>query len=429
MTMRLEPAKEDAAWEDKWSLPTTLARARALAENPGQEFSKFSAVLQNLLGRSTTVIEPLAPEDIAEAFCIPVLTDTPEHQAHDTLVSRVTDLTRAGSWSVLAEDITGWDQNRRAFASGKRYTATASVAAMTAMMHESSNLDEDETGPISETVLHSLVKAQEADPQNYVLAGLLARAHIHNGWVSHGSIPTEAIKRRDASSMEERFREAAGLLDHFNPIERNSPFLAETRYKLLPAFVDADRFLIDWFEDWRDLDPFALAPHALQGYYLLPRWYGTYERIEAEAVRSTNPMHDGLEAGAYAAFYLQALDADPKLASHVDAPLFLTGLDEIATHYKSDPILVNMLLAWFCLDFKPKRSAAGKFENSTVSKMVKGRKFFATRHLSAIVPGLWRGGEEVAFRELGKIFANEIAAGEVAQVSGPGLRFGNPVRA
>ena len=111
----------------------------------------------------------------------------------------------------------------------------------------------------------------------------------------------------------------------------------------------------------------------------------------------------------------------------------LAGLDSIVDTHNRDQHLVNMLLAWFCCDFKgrPSRLTEGRFtrtrSNNTL-RLATGRKDFARKYLRRVVPSHWSGGEVRAWSELGALFSEELLAGDVAHLGAKGLQFRDPVR-
>ncbi|MGJ8604140.1 MAG: hypothetical protein ACSHXH_08445 [Marivita sp.] len=309
---------------------TTLIRKARSASYPGA------------LSTSVLHIEamPLVPKPD-----IPFLKTSEEEDLHDALFEAGLYLARQDAWGTLGDRIRTADVNRATtpggvpeadiLAEGARADAVTAATRAVSLG--------DELGAVSITNDMQLV----LDETNFDhgVAYVVATAHIDIGWAWRGEGWRQDIPAAHRAAFFRHFKSAGALIDRYDAFELDSPMLAAVRCALLSSETRPRIRASDDYEDLIDLAPGIAKYMRALGNHMLPRWFGSYERLDHEARRTMERTADIWGAGGYTWTYLDALSVDDDAFALLDAELFCSGLRDILTR-QSDQHTANVFAAY-----------------------------------------------------------------------------------
>jgi hypothetical protein len=374
--------------------------------------------------------EPLVPPDVARRIEVPLTETAPELHQWREIQSGFAKLAERGLWPSLFDRLRGTDQSRQEFSSGLRYCDCALSGAMDLVTRHL----EGEGGPRIEDALAELPLIEtlrSASPRDYVPAVVLARSLIAIGEAIRGAAPPSRTPADRLAAARPHYARAEEVLEAFDPIERNSPMIAEARYRLVPGVRDGVDFLRDWYEDWADLDPANPIMLTTHSHALFPTWYGSYAEIELEARRAAERASDSIAAGAYAWFWWEALDTDPAPAlTELDVVLFFDGMHQLLGKSSSQD-LVNRAAALLYrvghAEIDPGASDAGK----AILRREAFRRGFGEvlrRHLRELHTVHWPYSPDGIRAAVAQAFLEDLAGGAVIAPGKRGLEANRVAR-
>lgn len=265
-----------------------------------------------------------SPAVLARRINVPWHFASPELQERVETISEFEALAQTSQWPELLERIKELDQTRAQRLSGARIYEAALLAARSSV---SRNLEDRRKADQARAGLETLKAICATHPDSYVAAVILAQAHMDMGWAERGGEHGKA-SAAGLAAFRKQFSIAEQAISKFDPIEENSPMLAETRYLLAPGVEGGVKFLRDWYEDWADLDPSNPKMLETHSRYLMPQWYGDYTEVDKEARRAAVRSNNELGSGAYALFWLTPMTREESLGK-LDADLFIKGLHDL----------------------------------------------------------------------------------------------------
>lgn len=276
---------------------------------------------------------------------LPVVLSSEEEDVHHALFEAGLYLARQDAWATLGARIRDADSARsltpggvpeaEILAEGARADAvTAATRAVTAG---------DELGAAS--IMNEMQLVLEETPLDYGVAYVVAMAHVDIGWAWRGEGWRQDIPAAHRAAFFRHFRSAATLIDQYDPFELDSPMLASVRCALLAAETQPRSRASDDYEDLIDLSPGVAKYMRALGNHMLPRWFGSYERLDHEARRTMERTADIWGAGGYTWTYLDALTVDEEAFALLDADLFCQGIRDILTR-RTDQHTVNSFAAY-----------------------------------------------------------------------------------
>ena len=329
-----------------------------------------------------------------------------EAEHWDATIAQFATMAEDERWAALLEALHAADQDRTAAPGGRSLADLISKGARRALTQALAAGD----WSLAETEIARFAAVQAAHAQDYAAAHLLAQAHIDFGWARRGAAPNPDpdLPRGVWKIYLRHIALAETALEPFDPLEESSALLAATRYLLVRGLEDGEALCRDWYEDWADLDPSNPAPHAIHAPHLLPHWFGTLARFDAEALGAMTRTRAKTGAAAYAVFYLAATDAVGDLPPGLDVPLFLQGLTDFQAvtgcQYRAN--IVAAALA--DLDHSLSLDAAGTRRHQAVRAALSRhlRQSLREFHLST-----WNRDEALIQYALAQVFADELAQG------------------
>ncbi|SEO33953.1 hypothetical protein SAMN04490248_10436 [Salinihabitans flavidus] len=277
-------------------------------------------------------------EELKARLIIPVNDNPREEIECAELRTRGQFLARQDLWEDLGEEVRTSDRMRAITRSGQPKAelllqgarSDAVSAAEHALLHGSPARDSRFMAGIE-----ALEAMMDEHPEDYGLALMVANTHIDIGWAWRGTGAEDSVAVVNREAFVAHFARAGDILDKFCDQEFDSPALTAARCALLPGLDKAAERVADDFEDLIDFDPRNPRPMRQLGTYMLPRWYGDFQRLELEARRTAARLGDLWGAGGYAWVWFDALLLDPRGYSHIDMDYFLDGMTDILDRKES----------------------------------------------------------------------------------------------
>lgn len=342
-------------------------------------------------------------------------------------------LVRQESWDTLSACIQAHDM------SGALTPGSMPIAELVAygaradvVMAAEHAIREAENGVAKEvlTGIEDLEHVAEANPADYVIACIVAQAHIDIGWAWRGNGWDAEVPRRNRDAFEAHFDRARELIAPFLQSHCHSPLLAATECAQVSGPVVKKNSVADRYERLIDLNPLNPRPMRAMGNHLLPRWFGDYEQLELEARRTAARTQDIWGAGGYTWVQFDAVSCDDVACANLDLPFFIEGLRDILKR-RPNPYTANLLAA-YCANTVG-QSFSGSDEADHVRAQIADCTHWIVReHLTELHPMIWAhaahgfdnnirirsphrfaaSGREDAMRIMAGLFKSEIAAGK-----------------
>ncbi|MEL6451019.1 MAG: hypothetical protein AAFQ19_07145 [Pseudomonadota bacterium] len=366
------------------------------------------------------------------ALSIPCPDPTGEERARDLHQARGQKLARLEDWARLSALAAEADSARRKTDGGTpvaellAYGARADVvgAAEHALMSGRPEPDAPLLAGIE--ALEGVLADMPDDP---IIAAIVAQTHMDLGWAWRGTGWDIEVPLRNREAFAAHFDRAADIMADHDAAALSSPLLAATACALSAGPGGPVRQIVAAYETWIDLDPRNPRAFRAFGGHMLPRWHGSYDRLELEARRTAGRTHDIWGSGAYAWVMFDAISSDPEACARLDLDFFLDGLDDILRHAR-DQHTVNLLAA-YCANTMG-ATPTGEDETDYIRAQIASAATWIVRdHLTELHPMLWahaaRGfdnalrvrcadrfaasGHADAVRYLTDLFRRELASG------------------
>lgn len=393
----------------------------------GLPYALFVTVPRVALGGSAEPPERPRRAELPSRIDVPFYTAPPEAGLARAAKAEFALLVRSQRWPELLARMRGLDRSRGTFKSGERAYRPALNGAIAAVVEP---LAEPETGlRKAEAALAELETMFKAHAEDYTAAVILAHALFALAWTYRGGDAGDlAVEPSAEAEFSRLFAHAEAALDPFDPLEEDSPMLAEARYMLVAGVADGSEYMRDWYEDWADLDPVNPEMLRVHSRFLMPQWFGDYAEIEREARRAQKRAGEALGPGAYAAFWREPLARDPAALDHVDVGLFLDGVDRWLKKSRSQ-LLANQLGALLLRLSKRKLAARrplAEGETDAPTALAAGFSHLLRAHLREIHLEEWEIGEDRIRALLVAEFRDELLEGARLVVGEAGLMARKP---
>ena len=325
----------------------------------------------------------------APKHTLPVVPASEEEGLRQALFEAGLYLARQDAWVTLGERIREADAARaltpggvpeaEILAEGARADAiTAAIRAVRAG---------DDLAAMS--IMNDMHLVLEETEDDHGVAYVIAMAHIDIGWAWRGEGWQQDIPAAHRAAFFRHFKAASDLIDRFDALELDSPMLASVRCALLAAETRPRARVCDDYEDLIDLAPEMAKSMRALGNHMLPRWFGSYERLEHEARRTMARTSDIWRSGGYSWTYLDAMMVDPEAFALIDADLFCQGLRDILNH-QNDQHTVNMLAAYTGTALDP--NGVNRVARSRIADCF---DWIVTDYLREVHPRVWYAAKGV----------------------------------
>ena len=325
----------------------------------------------------------------APKLAIPVITTSAEEELQHDLFETGLRLARQDAWGTLGDRIRSADAARATtpggvpeaeiLAEGARADAvTAATRAVTAG---------DELGAMS--VLNQMRLVLDDTQGDHAVAYVVAMAHIDIGWAWRGEGWQQDIPAAHRAAFFRHFKTAGDLIERYDPFELDAPMLAAVRCALLTSDTRPRVRACDDYEDLIDLAPGTAKYMRALGNHMLPRWFGSYARLEHEAQRTMERTSDIWERGGYTWTYLDALTVDEEAFALLDADLFCDGLRDILAR-QGDQHTANVFAAYTGTALDPRG-----VNREARARIAACFDWIVTDHLREVHPRVWYAAKGV----------------------------------
>jgi len=333
------------------------------------------------------------PIDLDKLLVIPECNEPHEEKLRSYYYTKGQFLARQERWDDLSAIVTSEDAQRNTSPGGMPVAELICQGARGDIVALAEHIlidgTPEEIKPLSDAI-SALETLLGENPDNHVIATVVAMAHLDIAWAWRGTESEKATPARNLEAFDLHCKRASMVLDAYCGLELNSPLVTAARCALLVGRKDAGDRAADDYEDLIDLAPEQQRHIRALGHHMLPQWFGSYGTLELEARRTAARTQDVWGAGAYTWAYFDALLVDPNCAAGLDISFFLDGLRDILE--RSDNQHDANLMAAFAAVSVP-RAAQECTENlrasSNLDEIHKSAQWILSDHLHELHPFVW----------------------------------------
>ncbi len=379
-------------------------------------------------GRKAAPVSLNAPEH-ANRIRFERIASTPSLDSHAEIAAMARELGEDHDWVMLGELLEEWDQARAACRINRRLIHTAIWEVLEGL--HSHRQDPKNIAPVlrprvTDETAAEVERAAQENPHLYTLSALAAQMRLSQAWDYRGEDLPQSVSAVGWRKIERAIAMAEASLNRCDAKALSSPFVAMVRFNFVPFQSDAQKRILDAYKDWICLDPGDLMPHVRIGTFMLPRWFGDLETLEKTALKAVAWTDHEIDATAYAAIYCSAMTQDDSPMLYMDPELFSEGIEDLISYRMRDPAHVPHTVQdlWRFSNRPPRLGASPEERQEWVSRtdmLGKLAKSCVMRHLTAIHPKSWRGGEKAALDHISASAQDELLDGDNLVVSKRGV--------
>lgn len=374
-----------------------------------------------------------APAPLKRALTIPCNDPTGEDRARDLIQSTALGLARQEAWDMLAQRMRAQDAICAKTDGGMPVTELMAFGAradvVAAVEHALISGVPEKDAPLLDGVeaLEMVLAESQNDP---MIAAIVAGAHVDIGWAWRGSGWAIEVPMRNRDAFTAHFDRAAEIIAEHDAAALQSPLLAATKCAINAGQgADIDIKVNDYIV-WSNLDLRNTRAMRMMGGHLLPRWNGSYARLEREARQIAGHTHDVWGSGAYTWVMMDAISVDTEACARLDLDFFIEGLRDIL-RFSHDQFIVNYLAA-YCANTMGDAPTGHDEADYIRARIAEEAVWIVRDHLRELHPVIWahaaRGfdntlrvrcrdrfaasGYADALRYLSDVFRRELAAGK-----------------
>jgi len=170
-------------------------------------------------------------------------------------------------------------------------------------------------------------------------------AHIDIAWAWRGNGLDAQVPDLNMEAFRAHMDRAADILEIFSDKTDSSPLYFAAKCAVVPLHKPHLDDIARNYEKLIDFNPLAVQHMRAFGVVMLPRWYGSYERLELEARRTAARLTKTWGAGGYTWTMLDAITNDPQACANLDVDFFVEGILDILT-LRPDQFTANLLAAY-----------------------------------------------------------------------------------
>lgn len=281
----------------------------------------------------------------------------------------------------------------------------------------------------------------QAHPDDPMIALIVALAHIDLAWAWRGTALDATLPPLHRSRCAAHFDRAAAILPRCENALPGSPLVAAVSCALLAGQRKTAIRVADEYERLISLDPKNQRHMRAMGSHLLPRWFGSYEELELQALRNAAKTHEIWGAGGYTWVQFDAIALDEEACARVDVEYFLEGLHDIVDR-RPDQQTINMLSAYCAITVQ---NGHGLNEKADLvrSQIREAANWLIRDHLTELHPLIWAHaangfnnsvrvnsperfaarGHRDALRAIADLFREELSSGKDVTFTPSGLQF------
>ena len=270
----------------------------------------------------------------------------------------------------------------------------------------------------------------ETYPDDYVVACIVAQAHIDIGWAWRGNGWDIEIPRRNRDAFAAHFDRAREIIEPFVKQHPDSPLVAATHCAQVSGPVGRKNRVADKYEHLIDLNPNNPRPMRAMGNHLLPRWFGSYDQLELEARRTAARTEHIWGAGGYTWVQFDAISCDDTACANLDLPFFIDGLRDILNR-RPNAYTANLLAA-YCANTIGQGYSGNDEADNMRAQIFDCTEWIVREYLTELHPMIWAhaaqgfvnnlrvasahrfaaSGQEDALRIIASLFKPEISEGK-----------------
>jgi len=358
---------------------------------------------------------------------------TAEESARDGFQQTGQRLVRQENWPALSETIRKYDL------AGTLTTGSMPVADLIAfgaradvVLAAEHAIRESDRRVAKEvlTGIEAFEHVLEEYPDDYIVACIVAQAHIDIGWAWRGNGWDKDVPKRNRDAFEAHLARADDIIEPFLARHANSPLLAATHCAQVNGPANRKEKVADKYEHLINLNPLNPGPMRAMGNHLLPRWFGSYAQLELEARRTAARTEHIWGAGGYTWVQFDAISCDDEACANLDLPFFIEGLRDILSR-NSDAYTANLLAA-YCANTIGQGFTGNDKADSVRAQIAGCTEWIVREHLTELHPMVWAhaahgfdnnlrissprkfaaAGRDDAMRIMAGLFKSEIAAGK-----------------
>ncbi|MGR3371662.1 hypothetical protein [Pseudooceanicola nanhaiensis] len=382
--------------------------------------------------------------DRDRGLILPVQSLGQEDHLRQTFLGKGLFLVRQDQWEELGQLIRDTDVAREKTSEGIATATLLSQGAREDFVQAARGAFAGGKMPDNHVIL-ALEEALEDCPECWGVAVVVAQAHMDIGLAALGNGHPSTRPALDNKVFRHHFARAAEILDAYCAVELGSPLMAEARCDLLLAAPDAPDRVSDDFEDLIDLDPDNSSHMRRFGLRLLPRWYGSFDRIDDRAHETAERVGDIWGEGGYTWVWFDVLRAVPNAAERLDIDRYLEGMADILDRRGTQHV-VNLMAAHAAVamdptsasdDLSPTAARKRASINAAFDGIVRGHlrelhpRHWAEAQQSPFYPmpdieALAEDGEALARTLISRHFREELSSGRTVTFSPRGLELQTP---
>ncbi len=353
-------------------------------------------------------------------------------------------LARQDRWAELSRQMRAADDSRDTAPDGMpiadllAFGARSDVVlAVEHALSDGAALSEyDLLGGISE-----LEDEMRAHPDDPMIILVVALAHIDLAWAWRGTATDATLPPLHQSRCAAHFDRAAALLPTCRAAAPDSPLVAAAGCALMAGQRKTDLRVAEEYERLITLDPHNQRHMRAMGTHLLPRWFGSYEELEIQALRNAARTCDIWGAGGYTWVQFDAIALDAEACARLDVEYFLEGLHDIL-HRRPDQQTVNMLSAYCATTIQGGLGLNDKAD-LVRAQIHEAANWLIRDHMTELHPLIWAHaasgfnnsvrinsaerfaarGQRQALRAIGDLFREELRSGMDVTFTPSGLRL------
>ncbi len=375
---------------------------------------------------------------------IPIAQMQPEDVVGHKLIERGRHLARQDLWDELSQEMHAADAARKVTPCGQPVVDLLAFGARSdvvlAVEHALSDgkaiQEYDLLCGISE--LENEYRLHSGDP---MIGLVVALTHIDMAWAWRGTATDATLPPLHSARCAAHFDRAAAVLPLCQSRLADSPALAAAECALLASQPQAQARVAQKYEALIALDPQNQRHMRAMGTHLLPRWFGSHQELEVQALRIAAQTHSVWGAGGYTWVQFDAIALDDDALAQVDVEYFLEGLCDIV-HRRPDQQMINLLAA-YCAITLQKRAGTNPKADEAREQICEAAQWLIRDHMTELHPMIWAHaadgfnnslrinsperfaarGHTDALRAISDLFREELRSGQSVTFTPSGLQF------
>jgi hypothetical protein len=341
---------------------------------------------------------------------LPVRGETAQDRGRNVYFAKGQTLARQDRWDMLGRLISETDRKRISSPSGLSMAALLADGARSDAVRHARGAVHGPDAPVPGGI-RALEEVAEDHADSWGVALVVARAQIECAWAYEGQLDPFALPAKPGAGFLDRFAAAGALIARAEALAPKSAEIAALRCDMLAADPQAVTRVDDVHDMAIAADPENPGRLRAYGVHLMPRWFGTYDRLNETAHALSQNLRPVWGDGAYTWLWFDALRLDPAAAEALDTNRFIAGMHAILTQ-KPDPALANLFAAY--VDGMDPEAAPDDLSEETLSARARIHAALpgvTDRHLTELHPQVWARADALpGASHLGPLSTGRIAA-------------------